>query len=76
MVKQQTVQDKGWHQIAIKTVTYERLIKQGTLADSFDSVVNRLLDCYEKNGSGQREGQPPATVGAHFAEKARSAKQK
>jgi predicted CopG family antitoxin len=33
--------------VSIKKATYSRLAKHGNLEDSFDSVINRLLDIYE-----------------------------
>jgi hypothetical protein len=33
--------------------TYERLGKIGNYGDTMDTIVNRLLDFYEKNGGKQ-----------------------
>ncbi|MGZ4921808.1 MAG: DUF7557 family protein [Halobacteriota archaeon] len=33
--------------ITIKETTWRRLKNVGTMGDTFDSVINRALDCYE-----------------------------
>lgn len=34
----------GWVALGVRTETKERLENRGNVADSFDDVVNRLLD--------------------------------
>ncbi len=33
--------------ITIKEVTWQRLKNTGVMGDTFDSIINRALDCYE-----------------------------
>ncbi len=33
--------------ITIRETTWRRLKSAGTMGDTFDSVINRALDCYE-----------------------------
>jgi hypothetical protein len=40
------------HLIAVKNETYLRLVRRGTLEDSFDSVISKLLEGKENVGSG------------------------
>jgi predicted CopG family antitoxin len=40
------------HLIAVKNETYQRLVRLGTLDDSFDSVISKLLEGKENVGSG------------------------
>ena len=39
------------HLIAVKNETYQRLVRLGTLEDSFDSVISKLLEGKENVGS-------------------------
>jgi hypothetical protein len=39
--------------IAVSEKTYKRLVKKGTLEDSFDSVISRIMDEEEAAMSGQ-----------------------
>lgn len=45
-----TTKQKGYYStIRLTKRTHERLARLGTLADSFDSVIAKLLDEYEEN---------------------------
>ncbi len=33
--------------ITIKEATWQRLKNTGVMGDTFDSIINRALDCYE-----------------------------
>jgi hypothetical protein len=51
--------------IAVSEKTYKRLVKKGTLEDSFDSVISRIMDGEEAAMSGQtflETGQSTATL--------------
>lgn len=42
--------------IKVSSQTYARLAKQGTLVDSFDKVIQRLLEQEQEQGSKKTTG--------------------
>lgn len=41
-------EENGYTHIGIKKETKERLDKTATKEDTYDSFINKLLDCYDK----------------------------
>jgi hypothetical protein len=39
--------------LKVQKTTRDRLAKVGNKAETFDDVINRLLDFYEKHGKGR-----------------------
>lgn len=42
--------------ICVKNKTRDRLLKSGNMADSFDSVLNKILDVYDEVRKQEKEG--------------------
>lgn len=45
---------KAFKLIAVKNREYDRLRQLGHTPDSFNTVIGRLIDFYEKNNSGAK----------------------
>lgn len=43
--------------IKISEETYRKLARLGTLEDSFDSVISKLLESHQGRGTGGNEGK-------------------